>query len=40
MKKRDLAVFDIDGTLFRSSLMVELVYRMIFSGLFPKHLGK
>lgn len=40
MEKRDLAVFDIDGTLFRSSLVVELVYIMIAVGLFPKRLGK
>lgn len=31
--KRKLAVFDIDGTLFRSSLYTELVYEMIAAGI-------
>ncbi len=35
-KKKPVAVFDIDGTLFRSSLFVELVERMIQEGIFPK----
>jgi FMN phosphatase YigB (HAD superfamily) len=35
MKKR-VAFFDIDGTLFRSSLLIELVERMLDRGLFPK----
>jgi HAD superfamily hydrolase (TIGR01490 family) len=35
-KKRKVAVFDIDGTLFRSSLVIELVERLIESDLFPK----
>lgn len=34
MKK--IAVFDIDGTLFRSSLLIELVKRLIEEGLFPQ----
>lgn len=34
MKK--LAVFDIDGTFFRSSLFIELVEKMIAEGVFPK----
>lgn len=33
MKK--VAVFDIDGTIFRSSLMLELVYALVRKGLFP-----
>lgn len=37
MKK--IAVFDIDGTLFRSSLVVELVNELIKSGIFPKEAG-
>jgi HAD superfamily hydrolase (TIGR01490 family) len=36
MKKKPVAVFDIDGTLFRSSLFVELVEKMINEGVFPK----
>lgn len=31
-----LAVFDIDGTIFRSSLTVELVNALIKAGIFPK----
>ncbi|MFY9457793.1 MAG: HAD-IB family hydrolase [Candidatus Spechtbacterales bacterium] len=34
--KQKLAVFDIDGTIFRSSLLIELVERMIEEGLFPQ----
>lgn len=29
MKKRRLAIFDVDGTIFRSSLFIELVERLI-----------
>jgi HAD superfamily phosphoserine phosphatase-like hydrolase len=36
MKKRPVAVFDIDGTIFRSSLFLELVERLIDNGVFPK----
>jgi len=32
---RKVAVFDIDGTIFRSSLLLELVERLIQKGLFP-----
>jgi len=34
-KKRPVAVFDIDGTIFRSSLFLELVERLIEKGIFP-----
>ena len=34
--KRRVAIFDIDGTLFRSSLLIELVDAMIAHDLFPK----
>ncbi|MFZ1987488.1 MAG: HAD-IB family hydrolase [Minisyncoccia bacterium] len=34
-EKRPVAVFDIDGTLFRSSLLLELVERLIEKGIFP-----
>lgn len=34
-KKQKLAVFDIDGTIFRSSLLLELVEVCIEEGLFP-----
>jgi len=35
MSKKKLAVFDIDGTIFRSSLLIELVEEMIARGIFP-----
>ena len=38
MKK--VAIFDIDGTIFRSSLLIELVEAMIAEGLFPTSLRK
>lgn len=38
MKK--VAIFDIDGTLFRSSLLIELVEAFIADGLFPKESRK
>lgn len=34
--KRKVAVFDIDGTVFRSSLLVEIVEELIRSGAFPR----
>lgn len=37
--KQPVAVFDIDGTIFRSSLLVELVDRLVERGLFPKQAG-
>ena len=33
--KRKVAAFDIDGTLFRSSLLIELVEQLIEDGVFP-----
>lgn len=35
-KKRKVAIFDIDGTVFRSSLVIELVERLIEEGIFPE----
>lgn len=35
MSKQKLAVFDIDGTIFRSSLLIELTEEMIARGIFP-----
>ena len=32
---RKVAVFDVDGTIFRSSLLIQLVERLIADGLFP-----
>ncbi|MDB5190278.1 MAG: hypothetical protein JWN49_604 [Parcubacteria group bacterium] len=34
--KRPVAVFDIDGTVFRSSLLIELVDRLIMRGVIPE----
>ena len=34
--KRRLAIFDIDGTIFRSSLVIELVNALIKKGIYPK----
>lgn len=34
--QRQVAVFDIDGTIFRSSLLIELVERLIERGIFPE----
>lgn len=37
MKKiQKFAVLDVDGTIFRSSLLIELVERMVERGVFPK----
>lgn len=33
---RKVAIFDIDGTIFRSSLLIELVDELIKSGVFPE----
>jgi HAD superfamily hydrolase (TIGR01490 family) len=38
--KRPVAVFDIDGTVFRSSLLVELVDRLVEREIFPETAGK
>jgi len=32
IKKRKVAIFDIDGTIFRSSLLVELLEALIAEG--------
>jgi HAD superfamily hydrolase (TIGR01490 family) len=34
--KKKVAIFDIDGTIFRSSLLVEVTEALIQKGLFPK----
>lgn len=36
MEKKSVAVFDVDGTIFRSSLLIEVVDRLIFVGAFPE----
>lgn len=35
-KKRKVAIFDIDGTIFRSSLIIHITDELIVRGLFPK----
>jgi HAD superfamily hydrolase (TIGR01490 family) len=35
-EKKPIAVFDIDGTVFRSSLLVELVETLVDRGVYPK----
>ncbi|MEY3783792.1 MAG: hypothetical protein RLZZ230_114 [Candidatus Parcubacteria bacterium] len=35
MKQQPVAFFDIDGTLFRSSLLIELVKQFVAEGVFP-----
>jgi HAD superfamily hydrolase (TIGR01490 family) len=39
-KKQPVAVFDIDGTLFRSSLLIAIVEHLIDVGLFPQKAAK
>jgi HAD superfamily hydrolase (TIGR01490 family) len=36
MKKNKLAVFDIDGTIFRKNLHFELINELVFTGVFHK----
>lgn len=36
MAKRRVAVFDVDGTIFRSSLFIQLVEQLIADGVFPE----
>lgn len=38
--KKPIAVFDIDGTIFRSSLIVELTDALVMEGVFPKSARK
>lgn len=40
VKQRKVAVFDVDGTIFRSSLLIQLVERLIQDGLFPASVRK
>jgi HAD superfamily hydrolase (TIGR01490 family) len=35
-----VAIFDIDGTIFRSSLLIELTEALIFAGIFPSRARK
>lgn len=35
-ERRKVAIFDVDGTIFRSSLLIQVVNRLIEDGVFPK----
>lgn len=35
LKQKPVAIFDIDGTIFRSSLLVELIEALVQAGIFP-----
>ncbi len=35
-EKQRVAIFDVDGTIFRSSLLIQVVNRLIENGTFPK----
>ena len=39
-RSRRVAVFDVDGTIFRSSLLIQLVDSLIEDGAFPKEARK
>ena len=36
MSKKKVAIFDIDGTIFRSSLLIEITEELIKEGIFPE----
>jgi HAD superfamily hydrolase (TIGR01490 family) len=38
--RKKLAIFDIDGTIFRSSLLIELMDALIRDGVFKPHIAK
>ncbi|MDE2001508.1 MAG: HAD family phosphatase [Patescibacteria group bacterium] len=38
--KKKVAIFDIDGTIFRSSLLIELTDALIQEGIFSQRVGK
>lgn len=35
-----MAFFDIDGTIFRSSLLIEIINELVSKGIFPKRAGE
>ena len=39
-KNQKVAIFDVDGTIFRSSLLIQVVNRLIETGVFPKEAKK
>lgn len=40
MAERRVAIFDVDGTIFRSSLLIEITNTLVDQGIFPKHTDK
>lgn len=38
--KKKVAIFDIDGTIFRSSLLIELTSSMVQAGVFPPNIAE
>ncbi|TSC62584.1 MAG: hypothetical protein G01um101448_35 [Parcubacteria group bacterium Gr01-1014_48] len=40
MNKRKVAIFDVDGTIFRSSLLIEIVEELINADIFPESARK
>ena len=40
MTKKPFAFFDIDGTIFRSSLAIELQNRLVTHGIFPRKVDR
>lgn len=40
MRKKKVAIFDIDGTIFRSSLLIESVEALIEEGVFPERIRR
>ncbi|MEK9180755.1 MAG: HAD family phosphatase [Patescibacteria group bacterium] len=38
--KKKLAIFDIDGTIFRSSLLIQLIEGLVSAGIFPRQAQK
>ncbi|MDO8530410.1 MAG: HAD-IB family hydrolase [bacterium] len=39
-KKKKVAIFDVDGTIFRSSLLIEVTEALIEEGIFPEKVKK
>jgi len=40
MKKEKIAIFDIDGTIFRKNLAAELINELVWMGVFDKSVGQ
>lgn len=36
MARKRVAIFDVDGTIFRSSLLIQIVNQLIIDGVFPR----